>query len=120
MTVEEAIKKLKNLEKSRDFKHYLSTESPTCFSALSMAISALEKEKEPALQEAKTSSNNNYSIKDDNTKLKECQEVIDLVVTELIEYYRDQLSREEQKAWELGEVCRKVLDAQNLLEEEKQ
>lgn len=36
-----------------------------------------EKEKEPALQEAKTSSNKNYSIKNDNTKLKECQEEID-------------------------------------------
>ena len=36
-----------------------------------------EKEKEPALQEAKTSSQSNTSIKDDNTKSKECQEEID-------------------------------------------
>lgn len=90
---------------------------PASAEALLMAISALEKEKEPALQEAKTSSSKNSSIDNDNTKLKICQEVIDLAATELIEYYRDQLSGEEQKAWELGEVCRKVLDAQNLLKE---
>ena len=112
MTVEEAIEKLKGLAISpRSSTHEEAL-------ALSMAISALEKEKEPALQEAKTSSSKNNSIDNDNTKLKECQEVIDLVATELIEYYRDQLSGEEQKAWDLGEVCRKVLDAQNLLEEE--
>ena len=119
MTVERAIEELKRQYAALTMETGIPVSANTNI-ALSMAISALEKEKEPALQEAKTSSNNNYSIKDDNTKLKECQEVIDLVVTELIEYYRDQLSREEQKAWELGEVCRKVLDAQNLLEEEKQ
>ena len=114
MTVEEAINELEILT-MRGF-------SEKANAAIRKGISALEKKKkkEQALQEAKTSSNKNYSIKDDNTKLKECQEVIDLVATKLIEYHRDQLSGEEQKAWELGEVCRKVLDAQNLLEEEKQ
>ena len=116
MTVKEAIKQLR--------EQIVPNGSPASVDAIAMAIEALErleeKEKEQALQEAKTSSNNKYSIKNDNTRLKECQEVIDLAVTALIEYYRDQLSGEEQKAWELGEVCRKVLDAQNLLEEEKQ
>ena len=32
------------------------------------------KEKEPALQEAKTSSNNNTSVNNDNTKSQICQE----------------------------------------------
>ena len=112
MTVEGAIKELRSQQSMMGV--------PASAEAILMAISALEKEKEPALQEAKTSSNKNVSIKNDNTKLKECQEVIDLVATELIEYYRDQLSEEEQKAWTLGEVYRKVLDAQNLIEEEKQ
>ena len=111
MTVEEAIEKLKGLAIS------ITSSTREEALALSMAISALEKEKEQALQEAKTSSNNNCSIKNDNTKTKACQEVIDLVATELIEFYRDQLSEEEQKAWTLGEVYRKVLDAQNLIEE---
>ena len=36
-----------------------------------------EKEKEPALQKAKTNSDQNVSIKNDNTKTKACQEEID-------------------------------------------
>lgn len=114
MTVEEAIKRLREQVAPRLPKR------PEIREAIAMAIEALEiweKEKEPALQEAKTSSHKNNSIDNDNTKTKACQEVIDLVATELIEYYRDQLSEEEQKAWNLGEVYRKVLDAQNLLEE---
>ena len=76
-----------------------------------------EKEKEPAPSANGTSPDNNNSVSNDNIKLKKCQEVIDAVATELIEYYQDQLSGEEQKAWDLGEVYRKVLDAQDLLEE---
>lgn len=113
MTVEEAIERLREQVAPR------LSERPEIREAIAMAVTALEiweKEKEPALQKAKTSSNNNCSIKNDNTKTKACQEVIDLVATEL-EFYRDQLSEEEQKAWTLGEVYRKVLDAQNLIEE---
>ena len=114
MTVKEAIKQLR--------EQVVPNGSSASVDAVAMAVAALErleeKEKEPALQEAEASSSKNNSIGNDNTKLKECQEVINLAATELIEYYRDQLSGEEQKAWELGEVCRKVLDAQNLLEEE--
>ena len=115
MTVKEAIKRLKEQVAPRLPKR------PEIREAIAMAIEALEiweKEKEPAPQEAETSSNNNYSIKNDNTKLKICQEVIEVGATALIEYYQNYLSEEEQKAWDLGEVYRKVLDAQNLLEEE--
>ena len=110
MTVKEAIKELRRQQSMMGV--------PASAEAIQMAISALEKEKELALQEAKTSSNNNNSISNDNTKLKECQGVIKFAASKLIMYYNTQLSGEEQKAWELGEVYRKVLDAQNLLEEE--
>ena len=109
MTVEEAIKELR--QQQRWELQTASTE------AIRMAISALEKEKEPQPEQADKSSSKNNSIDNDNTKLKECQEIIDVVATGLIEYYRDQLSEKEQTAWDLGEVYRKVLDAQNLLEE---
>ena len=114
MTVEEAINELDALT-MREF-------SEKTKAAIRKGVSILEKleKKEPAPQEAETSSKSNTSIKDDNTKLKACQEVIEVVATALIEYYQNHLSKEEQKAWDLGEVYRKVLDAQNLLEEEKQ
>ena len=75
------------------------------------------KEKEPAPSANDASSKTNTSVSNDNIKLKKCQEVIDVVAAELIEYYQDQLTGEKQKAWDLGEVYRKVLDAQDLLEE---
>ena len=114
MTVEEAINRLREQVAPR------LSERPEIREAIAMAVTALKiwkKEKEQALQEAKTSSNNNNSISNDNTRLKICQEIIEVVATGLIEYYRDQLSEKEQTAWNLGEVYRKVLDAQNLLEE---
>ena len=76
MTVEEAIKRLREQVAPRLPKR------PEIIEAMAMAIEALEiweKEKEPALQEAKTSSNKNYSNKNDNTKLKECQEDINVI-----------------------------------------
>ena len=110
MTVNQAIEELKGLAISTRF----STREDL---ALSIAISALEKEKEPAPQEAETSSNNNNSISNDNTKLKECQEVINVAATELIEYYRDQLSEGEQKAWDLGIVHERINTMHDLLKE---
>ena len=108
MTVEEAIRELSKL---------LSPYRDTVMDkALSIAISALEKEKEPQPEQADKDSSKNNSIDNDNTKTKACQEVIEVGATALIEYY-NHLSKEEQKAWDLGEVYRKVLDAQNLLEE---
>ena len=75
MTVEEAIKQLR--------EQVVPNGSPASVDAIAMAVAALEtleeKEKEQALQEAKTSSNKNFSIKNDNTKSKECQEDIDVI-----------------------------------------
>ena len=85
--------------------------------ALSMAISALEKEKEPAPQEAETSSKSNTSIKNDNTKLKICQEVIDMQIEELLDYFNGQLSDEEQKAFNKGQRFRELVFVQESLKE---
>ena len=71
MTVKEAIKELRRQRSMMGV--------PASAEAILMAILALEKEKEPAPQEAETSSKSNTSIKDDNTKLKECQEDIDVI-----------------------------------------
>ena len=71
MTVEEAIKELRRQRSMMGV--------PASTEAVLMAILALEKEKEQVLQEAKTSSENNNSIKNDNTKSKECQEDIDVI-----------------------------------------
>ena len=47
---------------------------------VSMAISALEKEKEQALQETKTSSSKNNFINNDNIKSQICQEGVKTVL----------------------------------------
>ena len=71
MTVEEAIKELRRQQSMMGV--------PASAEAIQTAISALEKEKEPALQEAEASSSKNNSIGNDNTKSKECQEDIDVI-----------------------------------------
>ena len=109
MTVEGAIKELRRQQSMMGV--------PASAEAIQMAISALEKEKEPALQEAKTSSNNNYSIKNDNTKSKECQEVIDRQIEELLDYFNGQLSDEEQKAFNKGQRFRELVFVQESLKE---
>ena len=76
----------------------------------------LEKEKEPAPQEAETSSNQNVSIKNDNTKLKECQGIIDDIVADLLDYYDNWLSSEEKKAWKLCFIYQQAYDAKSLFE----
>ena len=95
---------------------YPESESPER-TAIVMGIRALEKEKEQALQEAKTSSNNNCSIKNDNTKLKICQEVIDMQIEELLDYFNGQLSDEEQKAFNKGQRFRELVFVQESLKE---
>ena len=112
MTVERAIKGLKQLKKSNAFRHYLSTESPTCFSALSMAISALEKEKEPAPQKAETSSKHN------NSTLKICQDIINDQIEELLGYYDCQFSDDEQEIFDKGVRYRELALVQKFLKEE--
>ena len=86
--------------------------------ALSMAILALEKEKEPALQEAKTSSNKNISIKNDNTKSKECQEVIN-VAARILTSYVGYLPEREQELWKMGGAHALLKKADKLFEGEK-
>ncbi len=90
MTVEEAIKELRRQRSMMGV--------PASTEAVLMAILALEKEKEPAPQKAETSSNKNYPIKDDNTKLKECQEIIGRNIEELV-IYHDQLSDAEKRQY---------------------
>ena len=110
MTVEEAIRELSKL---------LSPYRDTVMDkALSIAISALEKEKEPALQEAKTSSNKNVSIKNDNTKLKICQDIIDKQIKEILDYYDGQLSDDEQKIFDEGQRYSELTFVQMSLKEE--
>ena len=92
MTVEEAIEELKGLARA--------TISSKREEAFSIAISALEKleKKEPALQEAKTSSSKNNSFNNDNTKLKICQEIIGQNIEQLV-IYHDQLSDAEKRQY---------------------
>ena len=111
MTVEEAIKELRRQRSMMGV--------PASTEAVLMAILALEKEKEPALQEAKTSSNKNVSIKNDNTKLKECQEVIN-VAARILTSYVGYLPEREQELWKMGGAHALLKRADKLFEEEKQ
>ena len=86
--------------------------------ALSMAISALEKEKEPQPEQADKDSSKNNFINNDNTKLRECQEIIDDIVADLLDYYDNWLSSEEKKAWKLCFIYQQAYDAKILFEEE--
>ena len=112
MTVEEAIKQLR--------EQVVPNGSPASVDAIAMAISALEKEKEPAPQEAETSSNNNCSIKNDNIKLNIFQEIIDNQIEDYVDYYNNQLSDDEQKAFNEGQRYRELLNEMRYLREEKQ
>ena len=85
--------------------------------AIKKAISALEKEKEPAPQEADTSSSKNNSIDNDNTKLKICQEIIEEQLESLVKYFSHQLSGEEQRAFNEGQRYRELLFVKKTLEE---
>ncbi len=76
---------------------YPESESPER-TAIVMGIRALEKEKERALQEAKTSSNNNNSISNDNTRLKICQEIIGRNIEQLVIHHA-QLSDAEKRQY---------------------
>ena len=118
MTLKEAIEELKRQHAALTMETGIPVSADTNI-ALSMAISALEKEKEPALQEAKTSSNNNNSINNDNTKLKECQEVIE-VAARILTSYVDYLPEREQELWKMGGAHALLKRADKLFEEEKQ
>ena len=111
MTVEEAIERLMSYIINRSSIH------PKDGKAIQMAISALEKEKEPAPQEAETSSNKNYSNKNDNTKLKECQEVIN-VAARILTSYVGYLPEREQELWKMGGAHALLKRADKLFEGE--
>ena len=98
MTKEEAIKELKKIR--------MSTPTPweNKREALSLAISALVKENEPAPAEADTSSGTqNILHLHDNTDSQKCQEVIKEARKRLLAIY-EILSDEGRIAFELGEL----------------
>ena len=109
MTVEEAIKQLRQRQSMMG--------TPASAEAFRMALSALEKEKEPAPQEAETSSQKNNSIDNDNTKLKICQEIIE-VAARILTSYVGYLPEREQKLWEMGGAHALLKRADKLFEGE--
>ena len=113
MTVEEAIMELK---RHQVMQRVLPVSTKA---AIQMAISSLEKEKEPAPQEAETSSNKNYSIYNDNIKWEICQEIIN-VAARILTSYVGYLPEREQKLWEMGGAHALLKRADKLFEEEKQ
>lgn len=111
MTREEVIRQLKEL----------LTQNKDCVSpdVISAAITFLE-EKEPAPSANDTSSKEeNLSKKNDSTEKAKCQEAINDVMNNMIALYQE-LSLEEQRIWELGETYRRILDVQQMIEEDKQ
>ena len=111
MTIEKAIKELE------DLRHLALTQRAN--DAILMAIAALRKENEPASSANDTSSKENYYNKNDSTEKKKCQEAITAAVNSMCDIYNE-MSEEEQRAWELGEVYKRVLDVQRMIEEDRQ
>ena len=113
MTVEEAINELEILT-MRGF-------SEKANAAIRKGISALEKKKkkEPQPEQADKDSSKNNSIDNDNTKLKECQEVIN-VAARILTSYVGYLPEREQELWKMGGAHALLKRADKLFEEEKQ
>ena len=112
MTVEEAINRLICIV-TRSSMH------PDDGKAIQMAISALEKEKESQPEQADKDSSKNNFINNDNTKLKECQEVIN-VAARILTSYVGYLPEREQELWKMGGAHALLKRADKLFEEEKQ
>lgn len=113
MTREEVINELKD-----NLNPYKPPASPK---AISTAISLLEKENEPAPSEDNTGYENQkkyFRNNNDSTEKKKCQEAITAAVNSMCDIYNE-MSEEEQRAWELGEVYKRVLDVQRMIEEDK-
>ena len=88
--------------------------------ALLMAINVL-KENEPAPSEDNTGYENQkkyFRNNNDSTEKKKCQEAITAAVNSMCDIYNE-MSEEEQRAWDLGEVYKRVLDVQKIIEEDK-
>ena len=110
MTVEEAIKELRRQRSMMGV--------PASAEAILMAILALEKEKEPQPEQADKDSSKNNSIDNDNTKLKECQEVIN-VAARILTSYVGYLPEKEQELWKMGGAHALLKKANKLFEDEK-
>ncbi len=110
MTVEEAIKELRRQRSMMGV--------PASTEAILMAILALEKEKEPQPEQADKDSSKNNSIDNDNTKLKECQEVIN-VAARILTSYVGYLPEKEQELWKMGGAHALLKKANKLFEDEK-
>lgn len=113
MTKAEAIRQLK--------KQMIPNAPIASMEAILMAIAALQKENEPASPKGNTSSENqkDYICKNnDSTEKKKCQEAICQAIDNMITIY-ERMSPEEQNAWDLGEVYKRVLDVQRMIEEDK-
>ena len=111
MTIEKAIKELE------DLRHLALTQRAN--DAILMAIAALQKENEPAPSANDTSSKENYLNNNDTSEKAKCQEAITAAVNSMCDIYNE-MSEEEQRAWELGEVYKRVLDVQRMIEEDRQ
>ena len=110
MTVEEAIKELRRQRSMMGV--------PASTEAVLMAISALEREKEPQPEQADKDSSKNNSIDNDNTRLKICQDIIDKQIKEILDYYDGQLSDDEQKIFDEGQRYSELTFVQMSLKEE--
>ena len=70
MTRADAIRQLKN--------QIVSNGQPASIEAIAMAVSALEKEKEPAPSANDASSKTNTSVNNDTTENRFCQEAVEI------------------------------------------
>lgn len=94
---------------------------PKEIEAVKMAIAALQKENEPAPSEDNTGYENQkkyFRNNNDTSKKAKCQEAITAAVNSMCDIYNE-MSEEEQRAWELGEVYKRVLDVQRMIEEDE-
>lgn len=75
------------------------------------------KEKEPAPSEAVTSSEQKYPKKDNSTEKAKCQEAITAALDTLDGIYCS-LSEKEQNIWNTGITYKRLLDVQQMIEED--
>lgn len=112
MTIEKATKELERvLEKDGE---QISEED------LKVAFRVLKKEPAPSANDTSSENQKDYICKNnDSTEKKKCQEAITAAVNSMCDIYNE-MSEEEQRAWELGEVYKRVLDVQRMIEEDRQ
>lgn len=108
-------------EAIRQLKMQINPNNPMIanIEAIAMAIAALQKEKEltPSANDA-SSKEENLSKKNDSTEKAKCQEAINDVMNNMIALYQG-LSLEEQNIWNSGITYKRLLDVQQMIEEDK-